>query len=616
MENDMTGNVKLTQEQQEAISEVDHNLQIIACAGSGKTEVITRRIANIFHKKPEILPENIVAFTFTEKAAKSMKSRINKVIAETYSSECESMYVGTIHGFCHQLLMRHTKQFQDFRILDTVKCHHFVTRYFRTCGMDDLELELNPWNVKLFLECIDKMIDDYDNKRNWTEKHRAVLEKYINCLYAHKYIDFSLLIFEALHQIKENSTVQSFLKTVKYLVVDEYQDVNDLQEKLIHQITNFGANLCVVGDDDQAIYQFRGSNVDNMLTFSERYSDVRQVRLEKNFRCNPGIVDIADHVIRHNPHRLQKTMVSATLEQQSIIKVSRYVDKQDQFDCIAEQIQKLHRASIPLHEIAVLVRKGKLIASITSSLARKGIPFETNSAEDFFQGDYFGRLVTTLRYLTDNDKPKLYECWKDIIDQASFQGGFRFLRRCSMGSGHRLSEIIRSFCEKINFLDASAEDLKIREDTVRGIIKILDDYEEIYNDWQFSARLNGVLKFLETAASEEYKYYNFSETDPDQDAVQIMTVHKAKGLEYHTVFLPELIQGEFPVRNIGGKKYWHVLGGDFEENKDKYQSGLDDERKLFYVAVTRARKNLFMSYTKPVSCFVKEVSASDYVQID
>ena len=615
----MADTVKLTSEQQEAISEIDRNLQIVACAGSGKTEVITRRIANILQSKPDVKPENIVAFTFTEKAAASMKARIAKALGDDSGRDIGRMYIGTIHGFCYHLLNQYTEQFREYKILDTVKSHLFVTRYCNECGMSDLKLEPYPRNVNLFLQCIDKMIDDYEYADGWTQAQRDVLNQYIDCLYSHGYIDFSLMIFETLRQIARNDDVKAYLSRIRYLVVDEYQDVNDLQEKLIRCIAETGANICVVGDDDQTIYQFRGSNADNMISFSERYADVHQVRLEKNFRCAPGIVDVADCVIGHNERRISKKMISGVSEMEAEITAVRYSDKAEQFEAIAEKIKLLHTSGIPYQEMAVLVRKGKVIAPVSAALDRAGIPFETDSAEHFFCGNYFGRFVSTLQILVDVDKAKLYECWQDIVDGPVFNMGFKFLRSCARGGNLPLSEIIRGFCEKINFLAEDAQDREARRVDLDGIAKILDDYDEIYGDWQLSARINGVLKFLGSQAADEYKYHSFTPKDPNADAVQIMTVHKAKGLEFHTVFLPELMNREFPVSNMGGKKYWHVLGGVFEENREKYQSDLEDERKLFYVAVTRAKRNLYMTYelsTQPVSCFVAESAVSHHLKID
>lgn len=615
----MADKVNLTPEQQEAISEIDRNLQMIACAGSGKTEVITQRIANILKSRTDIEPHHIVAFTFTEKAASSMKERIAKALGEEFSPEIDQMYVGTIHGFCYHLLNKYTEQFREYNILDTVKSHLFVARYCGECGMSDLKLEPYPRNIQLFLQCIDKMIDDFDNSDAWTDEQRTVLNKYIKCLYDHKYIDFALMIFETLRQIKSDPDIREYLSEIKYLVVDEYQDVNDLQEKLISCIAEMGANICVVGDDDQTIYQFRGSNADNMISFSERYADVHQIRLEKNFRCAPGIVDIADCVIGRNRRRIPKKMISGAANLPVQIEAKRYDDKSSQFDSIAKKITELHNAGIPYREMAVLVRKGKAIVPISSALERAGIPFETDSAEHFFSGSYFNRFVVTLQILSDIDKAKLYVCWQDIIESTAFNSGFKFLRSCARGGNLPLSEILCGFCEKTAFLDDAAGDIDIRRMDLEGITKILDDYDEIYGDWQLSARITGILKFLGTQAAEEYKYHSFKPKDPNVDAVQIMTVHKSKGLEFHTVFLPELMKREFPVSNMGGRKYYHVLGGVFEEHKDGYQSDLEDERKLFYVAVTRAKQNLFMTYelsTQPVSCFVEEAAASHYLKIN
>ncbi|MBQ7015168.1 MAG: ATP-dependent helicase [Clostridia bacterium] len=615
----MSDKVVLTIEQQEAVSEIDHNLQIIACAGSGKTEVISRRIANILQNKQDVLPENIVAFTFTEKAAASLKNRIEKALGENNVCNIEKMYIGTIHGFCNNILKNYSECFKNHKILDTVKNHHFVTRYSDKCGMSDLNLEPYPRNINLFLQCIDKMIDDYDNADFWTQAQRNVLEKYRSCLYNHGYIDFSLMIFETLAQIETDSAVKEYISKIKYLVVDEYQDINNLQEKLISSIVKFGANICVVGDDDQTIYQFRGSNANNMISFPERYSNVRQIKLEKNFRCTPEIVDIADYVISHNNKRIDKKMISGVSDKPSEITGRNFSGKPEQYKAIAEKISDLHSKGVLYKEIAILVRKGKVIAPLSATLKKLGIPFETDSAEHFFAGDYFRRFVGTLQILDDLDKAKLYEYWEDLLDAQRFNIGFKYLRSCVRGGNFRLSTIIHEFCEKTDFLNNEAEDVETRRIDLEGFEKILDDYDEIYSDWQLSARITGVLKFLGTQAAEEYKYHSFVPKDPNADAIHIMTIHKAKGLEFNTVFLPELMEREFPVGNMGGKKYWQVLGGVFEENKDKYRSDFEDERKLFYVAVTRAKQNLYMTYelsSQHISRFVREAAESQYLDID
>jgi DNA helicase-2/ATP-dependent DNA helicase PcrA len=341
----MGNSVKLTNQQKEAIQEINRNLQIIACAGSGKTEVITRRIANILQSKTDITPQNIVAFTFTEKAAASMKQRIAKALND--EAAVEGMYIGTIHGFCYHLLNKYTEQFKGHKILDTVKSHLFVARYHNECGMSDLKLDPYPRNVNLFLSCIEKMIDDYDNHEQWSEEHEAVFEKYKISLYSRGYIDFALLIFEAIEQLRNNELAKQFLQTIKYLVVDEYQDVDDLQEKLISIIADAGANVCVVGDDDQTIYQFRGSNANNMILFPERYHDVHQVRLETNFRCSHGVVDIADCVIRNNNNRIAKKMIANGDVERTEIVARRFDSRADEYAWIAEKAAELHQRGIP-----------------------------------------------------------------------------------------------------------------------------------------------------------------------------------------------------------------------------------------------------------------------------
>lgn len=612
--------MQLTVEQKQAIEETERNLQIIACAGSGKTEVIARRIALILEEKPNLPASAIVAFTFTNKAADSLRARIVRVAPPSRRVELSQMYIGTIHGYCHYLLENHSSSFANIKVLDTVKLHHFIRRYYKECGMATLGLELNPINIDVFVQCIEKMIDAYDHMNTCPREQQDALEQYIACLHQHGYIDFSVLLFESLRQIQNNSACADALAQIRYLVVDEYQDVDDTQEKLIHCFAKAGANICVVGDDDQTIYQFRGSNAENMITFADRYSNVRQVKLETNFRCAKEIVDIADVVIGNNTHRLPKKMKAATADIQKVTtEAVRFNSPKEQFFGIADEIKKVHASGIPLSQIAVLARKGKTVARITSALKQAKIPACGDSAERFFEEAYFERLQETLRNLPQLDRAVLYECWGDIVDRDQFAAAFRELRNLARGRAIRLSTMIQSFCDSLGFLNEAAEDYVVRKACLDGVCKMLDDFDEIYGDWQLSARISNFLRFLDIRAAEEYKYYNFVQSDKADDAVQVMTVHKAKGLEFQCVFLADLMEKEFPAGNHGGKQYWHVLGGTFEKDKDKYQSNMAEERKLFYVAVTRAKTRLYMTYELskwPISRFVREASESNYLQID
>lgn len=364
-----------------------------------------------------------------------------------------------------------------------------------------------------------------------------------------------------------------------------------------------------------------GSNANNMINFSNRYNDVVQVKLEDNFRSIKGIVDIADHVIENNENRLQKKMFSNKEIDNSRIEAIRYENEEEQYLGIAEEIQKLNKQEIKYKDIAILVRKGKFISSIAAILDSKNIPYDTDNAEYFFNGNYFEKFVITLQLLTELKKDVLYDCWKDYIDVSKFTEGFRYLRKAINGNlgDIYLSEILINFLNVVGFLEERYEDIEIRKSDLKGITDILNDYDEIYADFQLSAKINGLLDFLSREAAEQYKYHNFKEKDKNLDAVQILTVHKSKGLEYNTVFIPNLEKMEFPARNVNGKKYWHVLGEYFKKNKDKYEGDIEDERKLFYVAVTRAKQNLFLTYEfseQSISEFVKEASESGYLEID
>lgn len=617
--------MKLTNNQEKAIGAIDHNLQIVACAGSGKTEVITRRIVNILQSKPDVAPRNIVAFTFTEKAAESLKSRIAAALAQSeYSYAVDGMYIGTIHGFCSMLLRKYTSHFGGFKILDTVKTHLFLERYHKECGMSDLELAPHMFNIRLFCECISKMIDDHDNIAQWEPIHQAVFEKFRDCLCAHGYLDFAFLLHETVEQIKCNPVVQSYLSSIAYLVVDEYQDVDDLQEKLIHSFAQHGANICVVGDDDQTIYQFRGSNAGNMIAFDQKYANVIQLKLEENFRSTRDIVELADHVIRNNHKRLEKKMYSC-IEPigAASVKAEKHFSPEDQYHAIARQITYLYQEGVPYQQMAILVRKGKFINPICETLERFGISYRTDSADYFFSGPYWKRFIQTLEILVDVDKAKLYDCWRTYIDDAHINSGFRYLRQIAGSGGNAhdlpLSSVIRVFLEKTDFLNEDSSDFQARNDNLCGFTTILNDYDEVFHDWQMSARIDGLLKFLQYRAIDEYRYHNFKAKDPSEDAVQIMTVHKSKGLEFSAVFLPNLMRGEFPASNQGGKKYWHVLGDSFKRNALKYATDIESERKLFYVAVTRAKQNLFLHYDlsmKTLSPFVMEAAASSHIAIN
>ena len=619
--------MNLTPQQQTAVNEVENHLQIIACAGSGKTEVITRRIAHILQTDSEIRPENIVAFTFTEKAADSMRSRVLKALQESGYTDTESvnkMFLGTIHGFCYQLLMEFCPDFEGFKILDTVKNHLFISRYADFCGMTDLNLSPGRNNVSLFVECIEKMVDDYDSRDKWSESQIKAFENYRSCLFKHGYLDFSQLIFETVQQIRNTPAVKNYLSSIRYMVVDEYQDIDDLQEKLISCFAEAGANICVVGDDDQTIYQFRGSNADNMIQFPQRYPSVTQVRLEQNFRCASSIVDVADTVIQNNKRRIAKRMVSAVDEvKNSEIQARRFDSEKEEYDAIAVEIGRIHSRGMDYSEIAILLRKSKYAGPICNSLEERHIPYETNSTEDFFKGRYFGKFVSTMRILVDVNKAELYDCWKEDCEPGAFNQGFKYLRMVARNGGNAsilpLSGILREFLVKINVLDMDGNESEEIAEAFARIAVILNDYDEIYGDWQLSARLTGVIKFLEDRASEEYKYHDFVGAGRDSNVVHIMTVHKSKGLEFDTVFLPEMESGEFPASNTGGRKYWHVLGSPFDEKKDKYSGNLEDERKLFYVAVTRAKRNLFLYYNlskKQLSPFVREAANSRFLRIN
>ena len=630
--------MNLTPAQEQAVKYSGRNLQLIACAGSGKTEVVARRVAHLLTMADSgrLEPRNIVAFTFTEKAAAELKERIVQRTREAAGEDISGMaemYVGTIHGFCQELLQTEVPTYLKYEVLDPVRQALFVDRYCIQTGLTTSSTingrSLNRWtDTGKYLSALAVLReDDVDEGILEGCSVREGLEKYRTRIKEASYLDFSAMLEIAVAELMSDSALQARIsQRVKYVVVDEYQDVNPVQERLVRLLHDLGADLCVVGDDDQTIYQWRGSSVENILEFQNRYPDVQQIRLEENFRSSPGVVETARSFVEKVERRLPKVMQSANAQpyERGDVVALAFDSPEEEANYIADTIKSLHRVAfndgdgergLSWSDTAVLLRSVKNNgAVVTEALKDAKVPFVVSGLENLFE-TYEARAARDLFYFISGealgsgvvDAPALRQSW----EQARLGFTARDLGRALLyvekvrddllsNAGEDHPSIQRVF---LRFMElAVLREEKVPDNRGEVVLFNLGRFSEVITDWEsIHFRSNPIDSFQAFARFLYYQAdgsYSQGSEDVDYmvpDAVQVMTVHQAKGREWPAVFMPALLRNRFP--SISRKsEVWRLIPSEAIEGSERYDGSHDDERRLFYVAMTRSKKFLHMTW--------------------
>ncbi len=618
----------LSKKQTEAVNAIDDDVEIIACAGAGKTGVVARRIINILKNKQNILPENIVAFTFTKKAAEELKSRIHamgeKVLGNTHGFA--NMYIGTIHGFCLNMLQEFLPKFQSFSVLDEIHTKLFVERYYDEIGMTDIGLQKYV-ETNLFIHVMSMLNENWYDSHKWSTDIQTAFEKYRKKLYDEKYFDYSLILREMVEQLESNLVFRGIVaEKVKYLTVDEYQDTNPVQEKLTALLKELGANICVVGDDDQTIYQFRGSDSTNILTFMQRYHIQKYIVLDTNYRSTSGIISVAKNVITQNAKRLPKEMKSgcSTPYDEGDIVFRECDMAEDEYEFIAENIEKLHETGVPYAEMAVLLRKRKVGIDIAEILDEHGIPYIIEGMNELMHTPECKAAKGIFDYLNGECELKeLFEMWLAIdypFNKKILASAFNGLMCLDVAQlkyypEFKLQEVYQDFLKQLAIVEDGRPQTEMILYNLGKFSQVIGDYETINFTLKPKSKLTGFCNFLKYTASDYYPEGFLANDYNKPDAVPIMTVHQSKGLEFAAVFIPCLNKNFFPAQKVGGKGIWHVIERSWISGSSRFDGDLEDERKLFYVAVTRSKKYLFISRAKDgrdktVSTFFEEAKGS------
>ncbi len=655
-----------TPSQQRAIASIDRNLQIIACAGSGKTQVISRRIVNILEKKKKsgIKPENIVAFTFTEKAAGELKDRIQRLSIDHLGTDegLAGMFVGTIHAYCLNLLQQPpVYSFLKYSVLTEVQQRLLIDRNSKKSGLTEVPLldgrTLTRYaDSRLYQSLLGvleeggvKMRSVPDGVKQAAAKYRALLEE-------KKYLDYSGMLSRAVHELKGNPKLREGLKaSIRYLVVDEYQDVNPLQEALIREIASLGANICVVGDDDQTIYQWRGSDVQNIIRFTDRYSNVKTERLNENFRSSKGVVLTARRIIEQNPDRLEKKMESTEAQpfERGDILAVHFTDEAEEARWIAKKIEWLKGAyyrdraekpprGLTYSDTAILVRAWKDAGPIVDALRDAEIPYLGGGMNSLLDTPEAQAIREAFYYMADHVARGRAPSSESTVAQSlvsafpglnedEIQAGIRFLqgirKRIPLGSDNQLF-LQRVFLDFLEALSIAEEKIGSKGRTGEVIFfnlgkfsQLISDFEHIHFHSSPGQLYSSFASFLEFQAADYYPEETQETIRPRPDAVSVMTVHQAKGMQWPAVFVPCLRANRFPSRRQGGRTIWHVIPETAVPDADRYKGTKEDERRLFYVALTRAEKYLFCSWApvpgnrqqQRVSEFFTDVTQSEHV---
>lgn len=659
-----------TKQQEDAIQTIDTDLQIIACAGSGKTEVISRRIVNILKSK-KAEPSNIVAFTYTEKAAGELKNRINEIVQEELPglTGMAEMYIGTIHGWCLKILQEHKFEFQKFDVLDEIRLKLFVDKHYKNIGMKEInQIDKPDAFMKMFVDT-DKFIQIMgivseakltDTSTNLPPNISNARAKYENILKENGFLDFSMIMSEAKKYLSEDDQFyKQVCNKIKYLTIDEYQDVNSIQEDIIKLIYESNVNICVVGDDDQNIYQWRGSDINYILEFQNRYkSNVKQVKLIQNFRSSEGITNLAQTLINNNTKRLEKKMISKSHQnyERHDITWNEFELEEEENSFITKSIEKLRGKSfkdsnssesrgLDYSDFAILIRKWSKAELITNALDKLNIPYVTGGVNKLFDTKEIKASLGIFQYLNKqiNDS-ELKSLWASIdkisIDKAKFNYAVEELsskfpiENETMFWDFCLQDIFWKFLDDAEIREESFKSSLTKHDNSFGEIvmfnlgkfsQVINDFETInYKTGSSPFYLFSFLNFIKHAAIEYYPEGWINSTYKTPNAVQIITIHQSKGLEFPVVFIPGMNRNYFPSKRKGGISIWKFLDSELIQNSDNYrgiEENFESERRLFYVAITRAKKYLFITrapvlsnrlYQKP-SSFISEISNSDFI---
>lgn len=540
----------LSDKQIEAVNAIDDDVEIIACAGAGKTGVVTRRIINILKCKPNISPNNIVAFTFTKKAAEELKSRVysmgKNVLGDTKGFA--EMYIGTIHGFCLSMLQEYIAEFQIFTVLDDIHTQLFAERYYEEIGMKDMNLQ-KYIETDLFIRVMSLLNENWNDSARWSNDVRTAFNKYKQKMYAEKYFDYSLILREMVNQLENNQAFRKIIaKKVKYLTVDEYQDTNPVQEKLVSLLKELGANLCVVGDDDQTIYQFRGSDSTNILTFMQRYNIKKYILLDTDYRSTSGIVNVAKNVIVNNSRRLPKEMQSgcSTVYDEGDITFKECNTAEDEYEFIAKNIEKLHAIGVPYSEMAILLRKRKIGIDIADVFDEHEIPYIIEGVNELMYTPECKAAKCIFDYLNgESDLKGLFDKWLAIdypFKKKELANAFNDLMCLDVSklkyySEFNLQRIYQNFLKQIGLIDDGRNKTEIILYNLGKFSQVIGDYEAINFTLKPKSKLSGFCSFLQYKAADYYPEGYLSNTIAKPDAVPIMTIHQSKGLEFAAVFI-------------------------------------------------------------------------------
>ena len=590
-----------TPAQAEAIACLDEPLQIIACAGSGKTQVISQRIAAIL-AQPGVEPRNVIAFTFTEKAAAELKERVLSIVERELGdvTGLAEMYIGTMHGYCLDLLQRLVPETFKFSVLTDITAQLFVDRNSAQVRADELPDDSDGngvlrryINSKLYLQVVSVLRED---KIDFDRVPAGVIEsfeKYMTLLHENSLFDYTQIINRAVDYLEGDryedddfARVQDHIRDdIRYVVVDEYQDVNPLQERLVRGLVRFGANLCVVGDDDQTIYQWRGSQVSNIVTFASRYAGVRQVTLDDNFRSSEGVVELGRSVAERIPagERLPKAMVAAghqTWERGDLLALTF-----DDPEAEAAWICRPHRAparrrrsgtaptseprGLSWSDCAVLFRSvAKDSEPVVAETAPPRHPVRRQGPEPALRqpGDPGRRRHLPLHGRRDRGRAAegalgrgraapVRRDWATALKvlETAATSPRTSGTRSTTSSGSTSSSSRRSTCARTRF-PATPTRGELVFYQLGKFSQVISDFEQIYFTTEPKAKYEAFAKWLEHQAPDYYADADADVGYATPDAVTIATVHQAKGMQWPAVFLPALRKNRFPSR-VHGRRH-------------------------------------------------------------